>query len=201
MSNQNVPPQHTPISAEQLYGALTRAWPSVVGGTANRASLLVLLAQSALETGAWKSLYNYNLGNVKHVQGDGYDFFSIRCNEFANGQEVWSQCQFRAYPNLDTGAQDYLAFLVRRFRTAWSAVEDGDPDDFVHRLKAAGYFTSSESDYQAGVRRYFDSFSNSITGALAAVPKKAASVGAIVLGGLSVGVIGYYVYLQRRKYR
>ncbi len=55
----------TPVPFRNMTHALTRCWQKLSGDTPSRESLAVLLAQSALETGHWKTSYCYNLGNAK----------------------------------------------------------------------------------------------------------------------------------------
>ena len=183
----------TPISAQDLFEALAEVWPSIVGGTPSRQALLTLLAQSAFETGQWTSAFNYNLGGIKHVTGDGRDFFTSGCSEVVNGVNVPQTCTFRAFATLSEGASDYLSFLHKRFANAWPFVEAGDPAGFVHALKSAGYFTGSENDYVAGVTRYFNQFDKTMPDVptTPGVGAKSFSPMAIILGGLALGVGGY----------
>src|SRR3974390_1386155 len=90
MSESLVATTHTPVAAVDLYVAMHSAWGQLMAGEpCTRESLLVMLAQSALETGFWHACWCWNLGNVKHVPGDGHDFYQIRCNEIENGKLVW----------------------------------------------------------------------------------------------------------------
>lgn len=151
----------TPVHPGDLYAALKDAWAALMAGEpCKRESLLTMMAQSALETGFWRACWNFNLGNVKHVQGDGQDFYQIRCNEIVGGKIVWFDppnpaCWFVAYPDLEAAVRDYLVALRGRFRAAWPAVLDGDPARFCHLLKLAGYYTADEGLYTAGVMRCY----------------------------------------------
>lgn len=155
MTEQLHADQLTPISPGALYTALQDVWSAVVGGSPTRAALLVLLAQVAEETG-WRSCHAWNLGNVKHVPGDGHDYVQFRCNEIINGKEVWFDpphpaTSFRWFATLEDGCVDYLGILHKHFAPAWPAVLAGDPTAFVHALKVAGYFTADEALYRASV--------------------------------------------------
>lgn len=136
MSETQVPDQLTPVTPAALYAALHAVAPEL-----SRASLLVLLAQVAEETG-WRACHNFNLGNVKHVPGDGHNYCVFRASEVENGVEKFFDMAFRAFASLEEGATDYLALLKKRFVSAWPAVLAGDPAAFVHALKLAHYFTA-----------------------------------------------------------
>jgi hypothetical protein len=78
MSEQNVPVTRTVVSMRDYARAVLRAWHLVAPGTlpAKRA-VAVLWAQYMIETGG-AACWNWNIGNVKHVPGDGYDYHMLR---------------------------------------------------------------------------------------------------------------------------
>jgi hypothetical protein len=150
MTEQLVADVLTPIAPAPLFAALRLADPSL-----SRASLLVLLAQVALETG-WGACHCFNLGNIKWTPGCGRDFCTFACTEIIGGRKVTIPAgapgaQFRAYPTLAAGAVDYLALLKTRFASAWPAVLAGDPRAFVQELARAHYFTADELTYENAV--------------------------------------------------
>ena len=154
------PATHTTVTPQDLYAALGDAWRSLCGGDPSRASLLVLLAHWALETGFGHSCWNFNLGNVKHVAGDGRDFYQIRCNEVIHGKVVWLDppdpgCSFRSFETLASGVVDYLMLLRGQFGFCWPQVEAGDAAAFCHALRERGYYTADEATYTAGVVRCY----------------------------------------------
>lgn len=160
MAETCVPDKLTPCSPQDLYASLWRAWgPALADGTLpTRAALLVLLAHWALETGWGHGCHCFNLGNKKHVHGDGHDYTMFRCNEVIGGKVVWFDppdptTWFVAFPTLDAGAADYLAGLKKHFAGAWADVVAGDAAKFCHDLKVAHYYTADEATYTAGVVR------------------------------------------------
>lgn len=167
MSEQQRPDVLTKVTVPEMFAALRSAWRDAFREGPKRESLLVLLSQWALETGRGKSMHCFNLGNVKHVPGDGRDFTYFRCNEILNGKEVWfdppnpASC-FRAYASLDEGAADYLALLHRRFASAWPAVVAGAPGDFARALYDARYYTADPRLYTRTLVSLFDEFSRTI---------------------------------------
>jgi len=68
-------------------------------------------------------------------------------------------CRFRAFRDLDSGVDDYLGLLKRRYAVAWDAAGRGDPDGFVRGLKQGGYFTGGLEAYLDAVGRLFGKFS------------------------------------------
>ena len=145
--------QNTPISTKQFFRSLLRAWPSVVGGPPNLNSILLLMAQSSIETGQWHDLRNYNLGNILHVPTDGFDFY------------LWGthNRSFKSYESLDQAMRDYLRVLKKQFAVAWPAVGAGDPAAFAHLLKQANYYEESEETYLAGIQKYLDYFQKTLS--------------------------------------
>lgn len=142
----------TLVTAPEALIALRDAWVERYGANPSRASLCVLVAHWALETGHGKSCWNYNLGNVKSFQREGDDWCFFRCNEIIKGKVVWFDpdhpaCCFMAYPSLPAGAAAYLAKLVKHFAPAWPAVLAGDPAAYSHLLKVNRYYTADETAY------------------------------------------------------
>lgn len=164
--------------AEAAY-ALRQAWKRQYGNYPGNNQLALLWAQSALETGRWKIIRNFNFGNIKkkwanpkyNIKGDEHKF-----TMFATGENLWNQAKrkseyhwfepphiqthFRAYDTLIDGAEDYLLFVSKnkRYAKAWQEVLNGDPRAFSHELRAAGYYTASEELYTKGVIRLTDEF-------------------------------------------
>ena len=147
MAEQQQPDRLTVVTVLEVYAALRAAWRKFMGAEPERASLLVLLAHWSLETGRGRGMHCFNLGNIKHVPGDGRDFCTFRASEVVGGVERFSVMAFRAYPSLEEGARDYLTELVGTFRYAWPAVLAGAPADFSHRLKVSRYYTADEGLY------------------------------------------------------
>jgi hypothetical protein len=71
----------TPVTSQQFASTMSEAWPVHFVTPASKSSVLVLTAQSVLETGWWKYCHNYNLGNMKSVAGDGWDYSFFACDE------------------------------------------------------------------------------------------------------------------------
>jgi hypothetical protein len=165
MNAEELPDQYTAVDANPLGAALVAAWRKLFGVLPARESILVLMAQSALETGRWKACHNWNLGNVKSYAGDGRCFTLFACTEVIAGHVVHftppdPACRFRAFHTLDEGAIDYLGFLhgLKRYQAAWAELIAGDAAGFVHQLKAGGYFTADEGQYAHNVVSLFHEY-------------------------------------------
>lgn len=138
----------TPATPQAVYDALGR-----VSYGLGHDSRLVLLSQWCLETGGGKSCHRWNIGNVKHLRGDGHAWTMFGGVTEVLGGRVQRfeppdpQTWFRAFSTLDAGATDYLAILRTRFASAWPAVLAGDPAAFGHALAVQHYYTSPEQAY------------------------------------------------------
>jgi len=185
--------KRTPVTPEQVFLSFAMAWQMLTGSLPDRRVLHIIHAQSALETGHWKSLYNYNLGGAKRHGACDWTFFTtterfphaVADKHLASskpGSEVslvkadathktlrFSGKQqmncFASWEDLDSAAKDHLSLLFRRFPKAIDRAKAGDADGYVKELKKAGYFTASEEEYMKAV----GSISRSYTKKLAEV--------------------------------
>lgn len=164
MSEMQLPAVITKIEPAALFAALRDAWIAQMGAPPARASLLVLIAQWALETGWGRACYCWNLGNVRHAVGDGRAYCLIPCSEVIEGKEYKydpthpedaKHCMFRAFETLEAGTADYLATIWKNFDKAWPAVVKGDPAGYAVLLKAQGYFTANLSLYEKALVALF----------------------------------------------
>ncbi len=148
----------TPLTAQDMIRALREAFFQLTGNDPTDKTLAILTAQSALETGRWKSIHWFNVSNIKAGQ-DYEGFYTLyRCNELIGGKLVWFspphvQCRFRAYPDIVAGARDHLGLLSKRarFYPAWTAARGGDEERFVDALKQGGFFTADLAPYKRAV--------------------------------------------------
>lgn len=103
--------------------------------------------------------------NPNHIKAVGRDKIPVI---FKKGHP---QTRFRAFPTLEAGVERYLKLLQERWPKAWVAIEQGNPENFVHQLAINDYFTANEEAYTKEVRRRFDLYSKTVT----AVPEVAAA--------------------------
>lgn len=152
----------TPLSRDDASRAFLAAYQQLTGKPPTAAVLALLLAQSAFETGHWKSLHHFNFGNAK--AGPNYPLITqFRCSEVENGVETFydpphPQCNFRAYENAAAGALDYLKVLQNRPHW-WQGLHTGDPSAFVDALATPPkYFTGNPVVYKRSVVSLFNGF-------------------------------------------
>lgn len=190
-------PVRTPATAQQVYSALKNQWGSSVGGTPNHQALVMMTAQSALETGSWKSCWNWNVGNLS---GKGGDYVIIRAY-------TGVYRPYRAFPSLDAGVSAYLGLLTARYASAIQAALNGDLTGFAAALKAHGYYEEDESAYLAAMQPRYAALTNSLAnfdgGSPEPVPvpevpfvATASPVQAVVIalaGGIALGTAAHYL--------
>lgn len=169
------PAKRTPVSPEQVFLSFATAWQMLTGSPPQRHIIHILHAQSALETGHWKSLWNFNLGGAKRHGDCDWTYFttterfshSVADRHLASskpGAEVtlvkvepahktlrFSGKQpmncFASWEDLDTAALDHLRLLFRRYPQALEEAKKGDAVAYVRELKRRGYFTADEAAY------------------------------------------------------
>jgi len=171
---QERPAKRTPVTPEQVFLALGLAWQTLTGSTPDRKIIHILHAQSALETGHWKAIMNYNLGGAKKHGDCDWTYFTTTerlshpvadkliasskpgevtvlkaDDKFKTVRVSGKQSMncFASWEDLDSAARDHVALLFRRFPKAVEAAKKGDATGYVRELKKAGYFTGSEEDY------------------------------------------------------
>ncbi len=171
MAAKLVPTVRTKYTLTELIRGLVEGWYKKFGVIPKKESIGVLYAQNALETGGTVAMWNNNIGNVKFVANKNPDLdtgkeYMMLANvwEMINGQKVIFQpphpaTWFRAFPTLGDGVAHHLDFLRNyRYKKSWVAVENGNPAEFAHLLKVAGYYTASEADYVKLMNVYFNKF-------------------------------------------
>lgn len=170
------PASLTPLTFERATDAMKWA----LGEFAVKPGVLALaLAKTALETGRWRSIWNYNFGNVKAGETYVGMFTCFACGEELAEGSCWfepdgmiinrtkgtgsrpvtyevppghPQTRFRAFANEFDGALEYVEFVnSSRYAAAWKALLTGDARAYVHQLKLAHYFTAAEEPYARGV--------------------------------------------------
>jgi flagellar protein FlgJ len=141
----------TPTAPASYRAALARAYREVTGKTPTSATLDVLSAHVAHETGRGERMFNFNFGGIKGAGPSGLTA-RYRTHEYLDGKKVSLVDGFRAYKNIDEGATDYLRLLEKRYGSAFRAAAEGDVDGFAAALKSKGYYTAPAAGYAAALR-------------------------------------------------
>jgi len=170
----------TPITKQEAIEALWNGYMLFFGDAPEPETIQVIAGQWGLETGWGVSMHAWNFGNVKSVDGDGFDYVYFACNEllcvntalaYANADpnhakitstrddgNVWiwfypkhRGCRFRAFMTVEDGASDHIALLVKHFPAAMRAAQAGDPILYAHALRESHYYTADERSYSTGL--------------------------------------------------
>jgi len=154
----------TPVTASEVRQAMSEAFEGLLGFAPNEAQLTLMVAQSAFETGHWKHIRNYNVGNLKRGSQWGGDHTTFPCSEILSGKLQHfdagdKHCLFRAYPTLRDGVLDYLSLIVRNQR--WKdGLLSGNVHEFVRALsqRPGAYFTDDPAHYESVVRQLVERY-------------------------------------------
>lgn len=170
----------TPITKEEAIEALWNGYLQYFASPPTPECIQVIAGQWGLETGWGVSMHAWNYGNVKSIEGDGFDYVYFACNEllsrasadayFAKDPQhtkiqayrddgnawIWFYpkhpgCRFRAFVSPEEGAADHIGLLVKHFPAAMRAAQAGDPILYAHALRESHYYTADESAYSKGL--------------------------------------------------
>jgi hypothetical protein len=136
-----LPDLKTAITKQEALDALWRAWMAYFGAPpARKESIWVICSQWALETKWGESMHNYNMGNVKSKDGDGYDFQYYGCGEEILLAEArrW----IAADPGLVKVVRSYTAKDGRLMASVWV-----DPKHWACRFRAFNTLVEGAVDY------------------------------------------------------
>jgi hypothetical protein len=83
----------TTVTQEEMVQALGKAWTRLRDDIPTQGRLCLLTAQSAFETGWWKFMHCFNIGNVKSRAGDGCDYTYFKCWEMLTPAQATASMQ------------------------------------------------------------------------------------------------------------
>lgn len=162
--------ERTKFSKKDMTKALVNAWFKIFEKKPKKEQIGILFAQWSLETGQGQYCWNYNIGNYKAKDIPNKTVKYIALNnvwEIINGKKVILDKEdpgswFLAFDSLSDGVEEHLRKLSgQRWKLAWEAVVNGDPNDFAHKLKLQRYYTAPEEDYKKLMSMYFKQFMSS----------------------------------------
>jgi hypothetical protein len=113
---EQVPVTRTVVTLRDYTRAVLRGWSRVGVGRPSKAAIAVLWSQYRIETGG-QNCWNWNIGNVKKVVGDGFNFMCLH--------SVWE-----GYPPAEA------AKLVARGEARYDVGANGEPN--ADHAKAVG---------------------------------------------------------------
>jgi hypothetical protein len=140
----------TKVDASTVAGSLTKAW-TLTSTAPKRESIAVLLAQSALETGHWRSCHAYNLGNAKATARWEGDFCFYAADEIVNEAQAALALAERA-PRTDGGAGHNVE--LTRLKSGLVQVTL-HPDHSWCRFRAFTTLDAAAADYLELLQRRF----------------------------------------------
>jgi hypothetical protein len=154
----------TVISEAQMAQAVIEAWAELFGGQPSKTQVAILLAHSAHETGNWKFMYNYNVGNVTTDGKGKFDYQDELETDEQVSPGVWKKMRlkFISFPTLKDGVVDYMKRLSGgRYAVAWKNVLDPDPINFSKTLKKQKYYTANEAPYTKDLTQLYYQYNKS----------------------------------------
>jgi hypothetical protein len=188
-----LPAKITPTAPAAVAEAILTAYQALYSRLPNQKALQILMAQSALETGHWKAIWCYNLGNSKSSQQFTHTYFA--CNELLYDKTlkkmryVWFyppgdarrngherppaehdvQTRFRAFRNLAEGTLHHLRLVVGgRYAPAYAKAVQGDADGYSRELHRLGYYTAPVDHYTRVLLALLDKYEDVCSVALSA---------------------------------
>lgn len=162
----------TLATVPEMIEGFIKGWYKQFGILPKKEAIGVLFSQWSLETGQGKACWNWNLGNVKYQPNSNPDLdndkkYVMLVNVWeidSHGNKIVYQppsqaTWFRAFDTLADGVAFHLDFLKNhRYKASWSAIENGEPTQFAHLLRVAGYYTAPEADYVRAMNIYFNKY-------------------------------------------
>ena len=182
---QLIPDKLTPIEPDDAVRNLAEAYKKVTGKVPRVSVLKLLAAQSALESGNWQIVHNFNYGNEKSSSSDTFaQVYSIRDDPTDPG------AHYAAFLSPEEGAEHYVRTLTRREH--WkTGLESGKPLIFVKQLSTQPvYFTADPTRYLTTLLRLVDKYEN-------LAKKYGVSFWGVIGGVLTIGVLataGFFAY-------
>lgn len=114
----------------------------MIGRTPTSAELAMLVAQSALETGNWSAMWNWNWGNITT---SGVPWFTLGAEKTVGAHH------YRPFDSAAEGAAYFVSFLSHHYPEAFALLGSGNTVAFATALKARGYFEADPAKYAVGL--------------------------------------------------
>jgi peptidoglycan hydrolase-like protein with peptidoglycan-binding domain len=153
-----LPPDNKPLTPDDAAKAVSLGYQKVTGKVPSKEILGLLIGQTALETGNWQKMPNFNFGGIKASSKDPYvQVFTT--TEVYNGITQTLEQKFAAYKTAADGAAAYIKTLMAR-PNWWNGVQTGTPQGFIAGLTSVpAYFTADPNQYLAGLTARMNSYS------------------------------------------
>ena len=143
-----VPIELTPVTPAEARSVLADAWRARFGEPVAPDVLALLLALWDLETATGESQFNWNFGNIITTHPDTTPFYIA--------DDSGNLRNFRAFEDIDDGAEGFVSQLTRPSRQQWwDGLLTGDPEAFVRALNGQN---GGPSYFEADFDRYLNTF-------------------------------------------
>lgn len=150
-SQKVLPANNTPLSPQDAAKALSQGYQKITGSVPSKDVLSLMMGQTALETGNWQKMPNYNFGGTKAQASDPY-VQTFKTQEVIGGVTQTLDQTFGAYTSAAEGAAAYVRTVLSRPNWA-QGLHSGTPEGFVTGLTTPPvYFTASPSSYLSGLK-------------------------------------------------
>lgn len=189
----------TPATAADVAGAMWRAYVKLTGNTPPaESSYLMPLAQSALETGNWTKLYNFDLGNVTTAHPDQEDWF----------YQYAGSLKFKAYASLDDGALAMMTWLFKH--GALAAADANDLNAYGDALQRGCYVgcpwscgagidpATCRAQYMSGIASLMHRYAGVVPSSTP-LPPSQNNTTALAKGAAIVAAAGFFAWALRRR--
>jgi hypothetical protein len=140
-------PKLTPSTFEEMLGSYVRAFKTVTGEVPSMRMLGMTLAQSALETGQWKKMWEWNPANITTQGKRG--FYRLPGD---------SAHKYAAYPSADSGAAAHVGLLGRKYPKSMGLMLTATPAEVAAMLKQEGFYEAAAGPYAEQMTKLFDQF-------------------------------------------
>lgn len=140
----NVDKVHTPLTQEEVAGALQEAHEDVFGCRPSPQRLAMAWAQVAFENGRGERVFNNNLGNIgSNPVKPRRPYYKLAGH------------RFRSFENPMAGAIAYWQTLKSRCSGSLKHFDAGDPFGAAVRLKNCGYYRTDIDHYTVNLTSLF----------------------------------------------
>jgi hypothetical protein len=144
----------TELTRAQARNLLAHTFAELEGRPPTVDELDMLAAHSDLETGAWRSMWNWNAGNVTSSTSSPH-YVLKRVLEYVDGEPVKMDVTFRSYDDARAGFRSFVSLVRRRYPRAWALLGSRDSDAYAAALKAGGYYSAPLARYQRVLRERY----------------------------------------------
>ena len=160
---REVPRQRTYLTGEQAAGEIIQAWRDTHNGQSPPNGVVeVLVSQWALETGAGRSMLNYNFGGTKAIRRGLRTRYGTTEGAVSTGNFRRAVSWFQAYGSAAEGARAFVRLIsqgshrealvqYQRILNQPGGTPQAAAEAYIRQLRRTNYFTGDVEDYVRNV--------------------------------------------------